>query len=83
MREVRDSHYLASNPRITIAKAVEIVSDKVVLKNAARPQADRLPTPGRKAFLAVVKELDHEEVIAARFGRDKAIAMPRRPPTFE
>lgn len=77
MREVRDSHYLASNPRITIAKAVEIVSDKVVLKNAARPQADRLPTPGRKAFLAVVKELDHEEVIAARFGRDKAIAMLR------
>ena len=77
MRGVRDSRFMAMNPRISIAKAVEIVGDKIRLINAARPKSEQFEIPGRKAFVAILKEIDAAEVLAARYGADKALAMLR------
>lgn len=77
LREVRDNHYLVQNPRISLATAVEKVRDRVRVANAASPNAERLRLPGRKAFLAILGEVEAEEILAARFGSDKAMAMLR------
>lgn len=77
LREVRDTHYLSKSPRITPQKATQIAQDKIRLLNAAKPRSEHLPIPKRKAFLAVVRELDAAEVLAARHGADAAMAMLR------
>ena len=77
LREVRDTNYLCANPRIGIAKAVGIASDRIRLVNAANPASERLPIPKRKAMRAIIAEIDAEEVLAARYGADKAMAMLR------
>lgn len=77
LRKVRDDHYLNKNPRITVQKATKIAQDKIRILNAARPRSEHLPIPKRKAFLAVVRELDAAEVIAARHGADAALSMLR------
>lgn len=77
LREVRDSHYLCSNPRISATKAAEIARDQIRLRNACRLKSEHLALPKRKAMLAIIHELDAEEVLAARFGADKAMQMLR------
>lgn len=77
LREVRDKHFLVKSPRISPQKAIKIAQDMIRLRNAAKPKSEHLPIPQRKAFLAVVRELDADEVLAARFGADAALAMLR------
>lgn len=77
LRDVRDNHYLSSQPRISLQRAVQIAGDKVRITNATRPSGSRFAIPKRKAMASVVREIDAGEVLAARFGADKALAMLR------
>lgn len=77
LREVRDEYFLCSNPRRSIKSVTVIAQDKIRLINKARPKSEHLAIPGRKAMKAVIDELDAAEVLAARFGADKAMAMLR------
>lgn len=77
LREVRDDFYLCRNPRISIAAATTKAADRVRLLNKSKPKSEQLRIPGRKAMLSVIREVDAEEVLAARFGADKALAMMR------
>jgi len=77
LRDVRDVHYLCMNPRIGVNRAAQIAADRIRIENACRPKSQHLPIPKRKAMAAVIKELDAAEVLAARYGADKAMAMLR------
>lgn len=77
MREVRDEYYMSANPRRSIKKVTEIARDKIRLINKTKPSSEHLALPERKAMSAVIKELDAAEILAARFGADRAMAMLR------
>lgn len=77
MRDVRDNSYMKCSPRLSVTAAVEEVQDKIRLANASRPKCDRMPIPARRAFQRVISEVPDSDIIAARYGRDAALAIRR------
>jgi putative transposase len=77
LRQIRDDRFLCRSPRITVEKAVRMAQDAVRIANASLPKSKHMPSPGRKAMVGVINELDAVEVIARRFGADVALRMMR------
>lgn len=77
VREIRDTKFLKKNPRITVGRAVEAVSDRIVLENEQRLESDRLPIPGRRVMNKVIGEISEYDLISARYGSDVAMCKLR------
>jgi putative transposase len=77
VRDVRDTKFLKANPRITVERAVEIVSDRIVLENDSRLESERLPIPRRRVMQRAIDEISEYDLISARYGSDVAMAMMR------
>lgn len=69
VRDIRDSYFLKQNPRISVAKAVKRIHNKLLLDNQTRPTHEAHPLPGRKLFERVLSEIPEREILASRYGR--------------